>query len=214
MKNKISLIFLFGLLITLFSCKKEDPVADCDIQPSFNLPGKPGTRWIYQWYIVDSNDVETVHNAIDTIELVGDTMINGKSFHHFYGSAFPYSAGDFYRRDSSGYIVTESGFIVWNYQNDTTAYHQSNLGEYYQKTFMANGMFDVNVLGQDYSSFKRNQETGTVIGSDISPCAGPYVQLNSHYVEGIGEVIKETAYFAQLQQCERYRGRLIEFYEP
>jgi hypothetical protein len=130
MKN---VIFVFGLILLLYSCKKEDKDNTTE-QPAVNksayLPMAAGNYWIYQWVDVDTNGNEFQADYYDSVVISQDTIIRGKTyykreFYTFYqNSKYPTDhQSDFYL-DSSGYLVNIWGWILFSENNYTDTIFQ------------------------------------------------------------------------------------------
>jgi len=113
------LFLLVCVAVLLFSCKKEEPNPS-DPTPKANyLPLKIGNYWVYQCYHVDTLGNENLLSRIDSIIVKCDTTIRNNQYYvleNFTMSGRPYLT---FLRDSSGYIVTETGDIIFSATNFT-----------------------------------------------------------------------------------------------
>jgi hypothetical protein len=107
MKNKL---IYFAILLFLFSCQKEKKEDD---NSNSYLPLSVGNYWIYDIYQVDPDGNETNTNNIDSLVILNDTVINGIKYFVFRNYGVWYSSGlnTKFLRDSSGYVVDETGRI-------------------------------------------------------------------------------------------------------
>lgn len=104
--------FTILLLATLLfaSCSKDDDSEECP-QNTFTNPYFPmntGNYWVYEVVCKDEDGIQTGNTRIDSLIVVGDSLINGisyKVFEGFMGTPWIY-------RDSLGYIVSNTGRIV------------------------------------------------------------------------------------------------------
>ena len=109
-----------ALLLVLASCHK-DPVSS-PVAPE--SPAKPladnyhltkGSYWIYQVYDVDTLNNYTLRPALDSCYISRDSVIRGNTCHFRTGTYFGIAGiWQLYLRDSSGWLVDESGYRYSN----------------------------------------------------------------------------------------------------
>jgi hypothetical protein len=84
---------------------------------------KIGNYWIYNTYNIDSLGNETLNSLQDSVIITKDSVINGKTYFVFEGSAFPTANPNriikMIARDSSGYLVHTDGKILFSSVNFT-----------------------------------------------------------------------------------------------
>ena len=113
---------LIALIFSIFTCKKDSPQ---DILPPIPpsapnyFPFTIGNYWIYDHYKVnDTTGVEEQLNAADTIRIIGEKIINDKTYYVFeqreYWLNNNAEMDTVYYRDSSGYIVDLEGTITFS----------------------------------------------------------------------------------------------------
>jgi hypothetical protein len=74
---------------------------------------------VYQYLNVDTLGNEVI-TGTDTVRIVGDSVINGKTYACFKGGLYFNCPGcSFFRRDSSGYIIDQNGDIFFSETNYT-----------------------------------------------------------------------------------------------
>lgn len=108
--KKLTLLPLLALLF-MQACKKDDTA---DEQPEakpvdYFYPMKVGSYWIYETLNTQNSDV-----ALDTIKVLGDTSVNGRTYYRFNKLSFDnyiVPEAEYLLADSSGFIVDPSGFI-------------------------------------------------------------------------------------------------------
>ena len=107
--KKLLLLPLLALLC-MQACKKDD--ADNEPQASsadYFFPLKVGNYWVYETLNTQNNST-----TINTISILGDTVVNGRTFYRF-NSISPISImgvlGEYLLADSSGYIIDPTGFV-------------------------------------------------------------------------------------------------------
>jgi hypothetical protein len=112
--KKYLLLLLVPLIV--ISCKKNpgNPVVPVSSEQYF--PPKAGNYWVYEEFKGDTlgNFLDT-HGVSDSIYCVGDTSISGKTYHVFCDFVNTYYW--LIWRDSSGYMVDQSGRIQFSAQN-------------------------------------------------------------------------------------------------
>ena len=109
-------LFLLGTLL-ITSCKKDqieepDPeIAICGgaIIVNANFPMTTGSYWVYEFQTHMPDGSVNPAITMDTVRVVGDTTINGKGYRIFTRN-LPMPS-EYYLRDSSGYIVNQSGSV-------------------------------------------------------------------------------------------------------
>ena len=108
--KKLLLLPLLALLC-IQACKKDDPV---DNEPqatsaAYFYPMKVGSYWIYETLNTITNDV-----ALDTIKVLRDTTVNGRTYYIFNKISFDnyvVPEAEYILGDSSGSIVDPTGFV-------------------------------------------------------------------------------------------------------
>jgi hypothetical protein len=116
MKNQFLLTSVIFSLTTLFSCKKDPKLISEElITYKFNqyYPMSVGSYWVYEYngYSAEGVLLSTDPVAYDTIKIISETTIGQESFFVFQ-SNYPTMDGLFYRRDSAGYIISETGSVL------------------------------------------------------------------------------------------------------
>jgi hypothetical protein len=142
-------LLIFIIAIVLISCKKQKP----DI-PSFYTvadfqPMSVGSYWIYRQYNVDTNNVRTPLERMDSLVVENDTLINGNTFAKFVNYPLNYNVPPTINafRDSSGYLINSWGFIVFGISNsmDTLYAHENNFEFVYTKMTGIDSLITVEV---------------------------------------------------------------------
>jgi hypothetical protein len=199
-------IFLSTAIALLFlqSCKDED-VSPTTSAPAISIVTSPGSYWVYQWYDIDTAGNETINRYSDSIYIAGDTAINGNLYVIFTGTELG-SPNVSYLRDSASYVVASTGKILWNtskigeistYTNDiiTATSSTSNLSK------------NVQVAGENYTAIERMTTYCKTNGSPMNPCE-QCSTFKAYFANGIGEVMRQTAYIGSCNKLER---RLVRY---
>jgi hypothetical protein len=100
-----------ALSILTFSCKKTSNNTVSPTTPDYYML-KVGNYWIYQKYTVDSNGVAIPEKLFDSAHIEKDTIIRGNTYYKLWEARYLITGTQYplYLRDSSGYLVTNSGF--------------------------------------------------------------------------------------------------------
>ena len=117
-------IFPYTLII-LFSCSKDAAIPEGKDFGGTVTPVGPfvpltvGSFWIYDYFLQDTNGVETYLDR-DTMSIINDTILNGKTYAVFDGS-YEYKCNNYtsFRRDSLGYLIDTTGWIYFSSTNFT-----------------------------------------------------------------------------------------------
>ena len=109
MKNLAFLFFACSAILLAFSCKdKDDDATTTPIPATDYFPLTAGSYWIYNWVKIDTLGNETPQVRMDTVTVVGDTVVNGLNYSIVEGTVFGGGVRHIYR-DSSGYLVEAAG---------------------------------------------------------------------------------------------------------
>ncbi len=146
------------LLFVLFSCTKNPPENNSVNHENNYYPLTTGSYWIYNTYKIDSLKNETLVSQNDTLNIIGDTNINGYQYKIFFGKVWPFFElkPERYCRDSLGYIVDASGKILFSSNNftdtlsqesiptieDTLYYEYSRMKQFSEKVYLQSGTYD------------------------------------------------------------------------
>ncbi|WP_070138167.1 hypothetical protein [Crocinitomix algicola] len=216
MKNSL---FYLVFAVALMSCKKEAVEVEesgCEIPSTFGLADTPGSYWVYDWYEIDNFDNETSLHIRDSIYVVGDTIINDNIYTFYSGTHMGVPTKRFVR-DSSGYIVNSTGFILYSTttDNDTTHFFEnvgSNSKTYWiskkatESVITPSGVYEV--FGREGHFYKTN-------GTPFTNCDSVWVQQNFYDEKSGFEVLSQTAIISQLQNdCIFREKRLVVQYTP
>jgi hypothetical protein len=116
------LLILFVIGIFISSCRKQEETqgsnpVDTTIQAKEFQPLTVGSYWIYQQFTVYNADSELALNNYDSLFVYGDTMIHSDTFAIFRSTPLMLGHEFFLLRDSSGYLVNETGIIKFSVYN-------------------------------------------------------------------------------------------------
>lgn len=217
MTNKVLIASL--LIISFLSCKKE--TANPDEKPigltTEHYPTKAGSYFVYHWYSIDSNKVETPLSDVDTIYILGDTLLNGKTY-TIYKESFRQSwfKGLAFRRDSAGYIVDQNGKVLYSYVNfnDTFGSETGNAPWVFHSK-MINGQDKIQVPAGSFSAVERRMYCYNDQIIPLTACGDTVIVLGTYYAPALGEIKLETGYLQEIRwKCNRMERRLVTYHIP
>lgn len=200
------------LLVCFFcSCRKDPTIPEPYFPPEVNLVSTVGSWWKYENYYIDSLGQATATGIIDTIFVVGDSIINGNTYIHLSGTSFGFTTYKFIR-DSLTYIVNSDDQILCSYENfgDTTSVFTSIPYKAYGMTKKPNaplvvpaGTFDV--YDQQFHYYNNN-------GTPFTACDTMWIK-HEYFSDGIGVIVSQTAFVTPLVlYCQYIEQRLVEYY--
>lgn len=223
MQTQLTVFCLLTFLI--FSCSKDDPI---ECRPyntegivDWDYPTETGSFWVYEWFSLDSNGVETPMNNIDTVRIVGDSIVAGNTFAVYEEQFFGNSYNTILRRDSSGFIINHLGQQDYSYVEFEEEYEPGTLNTGGLETlFLYNVMKDtrdsiISVPAGDFSAVDREIHFYYEGNPVLNPCGDTEFVDHRFHVPGIGEV-KSTSYFVIEFQtnCSTIERRLVEYFIP
>lgn len=211
-----------ALIITvLSSCKKESPEQNLDPAPVYSLPTSAGSYWVFERRTVDSLGNETP-SGIDTLFLLGDTLLNGKSYlaYSSWTGNFPHPN---YLRDSMGYLVDENGTIHYAYVHfgDTLNSWDSNGGfpgpngfiQLYMDQYMSNGLTNLSTPAGPFDCYLRKTVSRDSAGGPVNVCGDLEFISTNYYASDIGMVRYENSFFSTMVlECKWFYYHLTDYY--
>ena len=211
-------IFALTILsLAVLSCKKDKITPQIPQTPpppnSYTHVTTTGSYWVYDWYDVDSTGNETPWYSAgkDTVRIVGDTSINGEVFQHYKGNQWS-SQFEYFRRDSSGYVVDPNGDIIYSYIGAPMQLRLYNDGYLHQNSFLGTKQ-TINTAFGSKEATTTYLEISMVDGTPVNNCGDLSFRFYTYYVSGLGCTGTETAYLSQFQgQCVIKRSKLSAYY--
>ena len=221
MKN----IIFFTKLISLIaiSCKKKSiQPPNNDSQPlNYTTPSTVGSYWVYRNYEVDSMGNVTMSNVTDTMFVTGDSIVNGYTYTVYEGALIPNTSHRLLR-DSSGYVVDDKGYIYFSNNSLGSIFDTWNEpiypgpnGTINLKTniYIEPLSESVTVPAGNFMAYVRKDVSFDEAGGAVNVCGDLEFIRKTHYVEGVGVVREEFAFFTEMTQLCKYRYReLIDYY--
>lgn len=213
-------MFACGVIsILLAACKKKEHEIQGENpnqNTTYEFPTSVGSSWVYQWSEIDSTGVETLLNQYDSLFIIGDSVVNGKSYAVYRSVNYSGFENIYLQRDSSGYIVDDLGNIAFTYADFGVIYSQGSepgLWDYYGQYL--SGPFTIalpvgtfQTIAGEYFIYSQN-------GSPINACGDMEESFKTYYASGVGQVLQETAFYSHYQtQCKKLKRTLIDYYIP
>jgi hypothetical protein len=117
---KKSFILVISILsILTFSCNKKTSTDTTSVPKPDYYQLKVGNYWIYQHFSIDSNGVANPENKWDSVYIDKDTTIRGNTYYKQWEPIAPGLFVSNFLRDSSGYLVSNSGRMLCSVDNFT-----------------------------------------------------------------------------------------------
>jgi hypothetical protein len=199
-------ISLFSLSMVFISCSNND-----NNTPFFNLSN--GNIWVYKRYYSNNNVDFTASSLIDSVRVIGDTLIQGQNYSKFQHKT--YSSGNFNNERVDCLRVNSENHLV--NQNDQV-YHSGTDFQYVnERTITASGDSSI-VLGTVISQVQ-NPFTTTIEGVSyfVHSYHGNFVSANPsapnnfiyyQYKAGVGLVCEHCA---AVSGSSFYEDRLVYY---
>lgn len=212
-----TILSLFSLFV--FSCKKDTsaPVTNPSGN-SFAIPHTIGSYWIYHWTKVDSLGNETPYPGVDTVTVVGDSVVNGNHYIVYAGTQMGGSQPNWLERDSSGYIVRPGGMIVYSYLNTGIALRTSS-DSYYDEVYkMGSPTTVTSTLGTftvvDLQEILTRSSGSTLpCPTGVNACGDESYTMHTYFASGVGRIRSMASYYAWfINQCSYLRSDLVEYH--
>lgn len=220
---KISFAILLLSTVLFSSCKKDEPT-DQNNTALYSLPSKEGSYWVYEWYKVDSNGVETLTGQIDSLFVLGDTVLNGKTYVRYsnHSTAFGIES---YQRDSSGYIVNQLGKILYAYTNfgeilstydEVLSNGSGGTNYWHMEFFMVNlKQTPIIVPAGTFYCISHRMKAVELTNAPLNSCGDLEYITDAYYAPGIGEIKSEASFYSTyIFNCERRYKKLKEYFIP
>ena len=207
MKNPI-LLLLSCLAMLVFSCKDDDTTTG-PIPATDYFPLTTGSYWVYDWYTIDTDGVETLYGRTDTVKVTGDTMLNGFEYAIVEGTSLGSKFINFYR-DSSGYLGdawSETPEFVTTLDHDL-GQDTIRFGEvlaFWKSQSMEAELETVSVPAGTFESCLVKVQTLHPLEFDIQAGVRTYP---FHYAKGVGLVKYRTSFLSSFDYLE---SRLVEY---
>lgn len=156
---------------------------------TFLAPTNQGTYWVYEYQYKDENDSIT-NWGIDTVSIVGDTMINNQTFQVLEGTRYG-NPTTTYQRTSNGFALNGNGDTLFSCLNPGEVFREIQNEVLTQYLSCEEGMYSYEVPFGTFESYKVKNRAVT----DQELYWAPEKITYSYYVDGIGMTYSE-AFFA------------------
>lgn len=206
------IILLFSLVIIATACSTSEDSASNE--PFFNLSND--NLWVYKRYNSTDNLNFTFINRIDSVRVIGDTLITGINFkklqHKIYISGvFNQEIIETLRVDSAGHLVDQNNLVFhagidFEYQNVRDVGFISSVDGNYNSvgaiTSQVQSPYNTSVEGVDYFVYPYY---GNFVSTDL---ATPNNYIYFQYQQGIGLVCQHCA---AVSGSSFYEDRLVYY---
>ncbi len=210
-----NLIYLGALMVLFASCEKSEPTEVVETKDSTNyFPMEIGNYWVYEVYEVDTLGNEENLGVLDSIVIVGDTVINNKNYFVFHGPVEYFRSFDTvqFLRDSMGFVVNSCGTIkmapedvenpIWSYNIPSEGTTLFNISYSLEKNN------DILILPAGaYEVINYKGTVNMLVDGHFSHLYPRYI--HNYYADGIGLIMK-TRFFALFPK--HFEERLIRYH--
>lgn len=208
------LFFFSFIYLLIYSCSKDVAIPKkgntTPVSNASFVPLTVGSFWVYNYYYVDTLGNETFDNT-DTVRIIQDSIINGKTYAMFEGLYYVYNSNNtnyYFRRDSLSYLVNENGGIYFSSTNftDTLQTYLSPNG-FHGFSKMNHKDSIINVPAGSFKTYDL-EITSYMPASYSGPIKSPRY-FGTFYSKGIGIIKNRTAY----SQSPNYiDSKLVSYY--
>lgn len=215
---KVNLIVGIGVMLALAACEKdkeEEHNLNNEPEKINYYPLKAGSFWVYNTYKIDSVGNEELISENDTVEVIGDSVINGNVYKKILRKEFSIldSKEVFLERDSMDYVVNEKGDILFsqihkdsilnvkNYPDDNNV----NISFIYK---IENWNEPVYLYGNTYLNVLNKKLIVRYFEEKLTTER----YLNKFYAPDVGVILRQYSYTGLLyDKKEYYEERLINY---
>jgi len=204
------------LTLLIFSCKKEEiepevipqeeiPIETDTISNNYH-PLTIGSYWVYEFDNHLPNGTIMDNNIIDTIKVLGDTVLNGESYFVFEKS-IPFNS-TYFRRLDLGNVVSHNGSLICpadiNYSGTHNGHYGISAGDtVYQYWEEFTGA--LNIQSEFGASYDCPQMTAYHV---YTPAFGGMTTADTNYFSAIGMLQRSYGYTNGSRQV----GTLVDYH--
>ena len=206
--------FIVGLILMLgiVSCKKEETADPAPEKPVNYMPLTTGSYWVYDTYSIDSTGKEILFRENDTITIVGDTVLNGKTHKIFHGIYVSDAYRKKYYRDSSGCILLNNK-VIFNSNNFTdTLYKKVEYisDKVWFTSYILMKKVDKSVI-VPAGNYDNILNANLIL--EVNDSLKTKMSFNKIYASETGLILEQYAWVAEyLQKKKYYERRLKSFF--
>ena len=215
LKNEEITFVLIGIVVAMMSCSKsEDDEPQNEVVeeiPTNFFPLEVGNRWIYQTYRADSFDINFTKYCIDTLEITGDSVINGSTFYHLEGRKYGIIPVDMYLGTDQSFLISGKGEKRFSVVDDGTLLYDSvtprsnQIDKFFVTRAQMVNMFDTSSIG--LGSFETiTTQKSLFLGDDNFTNGHPLDQI---YARNVGPIIFTGALISSI--LPYYKMELIDY---
>ena len=209
------LTILILSLITFSACKK-DEAPDAEANEPSPVPANTtndyypitvGSYWVYEFDFHTPGGTINDNNVIDTLKVIGDTLIDGEIYFVFNTNR-PTQNTNYFRRVNQGEIVSETGILICPPDNSYTGVYNSH--------YDISGTDTTRHTWEEFSGYELvNTTFGPAYGSiqktihhKTWPPLGDNTFADTIYYSPIGILQRSYSYFTGAKQV----GTLVDYH--
>lgn len=213
-------LFFFSCCVFLlfFTACQKDSSPNIISYESYS-PYTIGSYWIYQQVLIDSNGTEQLRTTVDTVSVIGDSIINGLTYSILKGKLIPFdpyfpSGIIGYVRDSLHYLVNSKGTILFSSQDfnstlsqfSTTSYNNGDTVTNNYSYKMENVTAPISLPAGTFNvlNYERTASSTDPLLNRIFA----YRNSSQYYAKGVGKVL-QSYIFSDKRYLEQ---RLLEYH--
>lgn len=170
---------------------------------------KVGNYWIYQGFRIDTNGVVTPTTKYDSAYIEKDTIIRSLTYYKLLEDPYVLGSPKFasFLRDSSGYLVNSSGYILASdYNFIDTLEVKTGEGQLYMAYTKMTGKDSLVTLPA--GSFQSITSRATVVPSIPNIGNHPIRYYYDVYGKGVGKMKSHTFFWSGIMELE---SRLVRY---
>ncbi len=201
---KKSIVLFNILLLGLYSCKKDStihPIVPPETPPvnvgtisNIYFPMSIGSFWVYEFDTHQPNGAIIDNNTIDTVKIIGDTLMNEDTYFVFKSNV-PTPNAIYYRRINEGEVVSQSGRLICPANNYYSGLYNSHYG-----------FSDRDTAYHYWEEFSVFEGVNTVFGDTFN---GIQMTANHNTWPAFGAILTaDTNYFSSIGMLQRSYGYL------
>lgn len=224
MKKKLIPGCIFFSVFLLFSCNSQGDIPTSTSYPNY-MPLAVGNYWIYEDYDVDSLGNERQTKIVDSVYIPKDTVLNNKKYFIVETSGKGGFIQRFPRflRDSSGYLVSNVGKIIFsatNFKDTISKEAHWKSGQFVDSCILVtlNNIMkpEVKTVTIGTNTYKAITVEGNLTAyyydeKDLFINTKKIIQ-NAYYTANIGKIIDQYYYYSNIKLKKRGELRLVRYH--
>ena len=158
---------------------------------------------------IDSLGNENYLAEQDCLYVVGDTMINGKTFTHYTGDNYTFSQPlNWFWRDSSHYLIDQTGRLQFSTHSEIDTLGTFE-GPFYNVNYLTDGIeHAITVPAGTFNSYVHESHYHNLNGTPYTACDSIFVKTRS-FSNGVGIITEQSGYIFQIQKRMQILGEKV-----